>query len=313
MQQLDSREVASRLDRSALIDALDAAFRTSYTAPERQQYSLPSATDQGARTLLVMPAWREDGTAGVKVVTVFADNARRRLPAVHASYLLLDGTTGETRAILDGSELTLWRTGAASALAARHLSRPDASRLLMVGAGRLAPHLIESHRLVRPIREVRVWGRRHEAAQALAAALDRDGLDVTATEDLRESVQWADIVSCATLSGSPLVLGTWLRPGQHLDLVGSFTPAMREVDDAALLRSEIYVDSRRGALAESGELLGAIARGAIRADAIRAELSELASGRFRRSSEQAITTFKSVGVAIEDLVAAQMVVERAPR
>jgi ornithine cyclodeaminase len=212
--------------------------------------------------------------------------------------------------LLDGEELTLRRTGAASALASRYLSAPDASRLTMVGTGQLAPHLIESHACVRPIRDVRIWGRRAERANAVAASLSRPQLRVEAVEDLEAAVRWADIVSCATLSQQPLVRGAWLRAGQHLDLVGAFNPQMCEADDEALARAELYVDTRVGALAESGEIIGAIQRGVIDSKAVRAELSELASGRFMRSHSAAITLFKSVGTALEDLAAAELAIAR---
>ncbi len=263
-------------------------------------------TVKAAEPLLVMPAWNTGGSLGIKIVTVFPDNALRSLPAVCASYLLLDATNGRPRAILDGGELTLRRTGAASALASRHLSSPDSTRLLMVGTGELAPHLIASHALVRPIREVRIWGRRVGRAQALAASLAKAGLSVDAAEDLQTATRWADIVSCATLSKQPLVLGAWLSPGQHLDLVGAFTPEMCEVDDDAIARSELYVDTRAGALGESGEIRGALERGIIDRTAVRGEFSDLAAGLFKRSAPHAITIFKSVGTALEDLVAAEL-------
>jgi alanine dehydrogenase len=253
-----------------------------------------------------MPAWRIGGSLGIKVATIFPDNALRGLPAVAATYLLLDCGTGQPRALLDGAELTLRRTGAASALASRHLSVAGASRLAMVGTGRLAPHLIESHMAVRPIREVRIWGRHFERARSLAASLERPGLSVTAAADLEEAVRWADIVSCATLSHKPLVLGSWLKAGQHLDLVGGFTPQMRECDDEAITRAQLYVDTRIGAFAESGEIIGALERGVIERDAVRAELSELGSGGFARTAADVITLFKSVGTALEDLVAAEL-------
>jgi ornithine cyclodeaminase len=258
-----------------------------------------------------MPAWRSGGALGIKLVTVFPGNPRRGLPAVAGTYLLLDASTGQPRALLDGNELTLRRTGAASALASRYLSAPDAARLTLVGAGHLAPHLIESHVLVRPIREVCIWARRPEAARALAEALSRPGLRVRAAPDLEAAVRWADIVSCATLARAPLVRGEWLRPGQHLDLVGAFTAQMCEVDDAAVARSELFVDTRLGALAESGEIIGAIARGVIDQRALRAELSELASSRFARSRPDAVTLFKSVGTALEDLAAAELALATA--
>jgi alanine dehydrogenase len=307
MLQLDAVALAACLDRATLIDELDNAFRRPFSVPTRQRYQLqPVSKGQNGGTLLLMPAWNTGGSLGVKIVTVFPDNALRGLPAVCASYLLLDAINGRPRAMLDGGELTLRRTGAASALASRHLSLPDSSRLLMVGTGELAPHLIASHALVRPIREVRIWGRRVGRAQALAASLAKAELSVEFTEDLQSATGWADIVSCATLSKQPLILGAWLRPGQHLDLVGAFTPEMREVDDDAIARAELYVDTRAGALGESGEILGAIARGVIDRTAIRGELSDLGAGQFKRSARHAITIFKSVGTALEDLVAAEL-------
>lgn len=307
MLQLDAPALAARLDRRALIDALDEAFRRPAVVPRREHYTIEPARPGGrAGTLLVMPAWRAGESMGIKLATVFPDNAERGLPAVAATYLLLNASTGEPRALMDGEELTLRRTGAASALASRHLSAPDASRLLMVGTGRLAPHLIESHALVRPIREVRIWGRRAERARALAAALSRPHLRIEAADHLEAAVQWADVISCATLSRTPLVHGEWLRAGQHLDLVGAFTPEMCEADDDALARAELFVDTRLGALAESGELAGAIARNILSPLAVRAELGELATGRFSRSHPQALTLFKSVGTALEDLVAAEL-------
>jgi ornithine cyclodeaminase len=309
MLQLDASALAACLDRDALIDALDAAFRGSAVVPRRQQYAIEEAGARGG-TLLVMPAWRVGASLGIKLVTVYPDNAEKGLPAVAATYLLLDASTGVPRALLDGEELTLRRTGAASALASRHLSAPQASRLTMVGTGRLAPHLIESHARVRPIREVRIWGRRGERARAVAASLHDPQLRVEAVDDLEAAVRWADIVSCATLAQQPLVHGAWLHAGQHLDLVGAFNPEMCEADDAAVARAELYVDTRLGALAESGEIVGAIARGVIGPQAVRAELCELASGRFQRSHPAAITLFKSVGSALEDLAAAELALVR---
>lgn len=307
MLQLDAPALAARVDRSALIDALDAAFRRPHVVPERMHCRVETQVDgRRAGTLLLMPAWHVGGSLGVKVVTIFPDNALRGLPAVAATYLLLDAQTGQPRALLDGAELTLRRTGAASGLASRYLSPPGASRLTLVGTGRLVPHLIESHAAVRPIREVRIWGRSAERARTLAGSLTRPGLSVAPAVDLEAAVRWADIVSCATLSGSPLVLGAWLKPGQHVDLVGAFTADMCEADDEAIGRCELFVDTRAGAMTESGEIVGALARGVIQSGAVVGEFSELGSGRFARSSPEAITLFKSVGTALEDLTAAEL-------
>lgn len=308
MMIIDAAQVAARLDRRALIDALDAAFRKPHHVPDRQRYQVEATqTGESGGALLLMPAWARGGALGIKVVTVFPDNAQRGLPAVNASYLLLDAATGQPRAMLDGGELTLRRTAAASALASRYLASPDAQRLLMVGTGQLAPHLVESHLLVRPIREVRIWGRRAERAHALAASLQRSGLQVTVAENLEASTHWADIVSCATLSHQPLVRGAWLKAGQHLDLVGAFTPQMCEVDDEAIARCALYVDTRAGALSDSGEIIGALKRGLIDPRNLLAEFSDLPAGSFKRQDAGAITVFKSVGSALEDLVAANLV------
>jgi alanine dehydrogenase len=305
MLYLDAEQVAAKLGREALIDELDRAFRAEYHVPHRQHYAVGDA----ANALLVMPAWTIGGCIGVKLATVFPGNAARGHSAVHASYTLFDATTGVPLAWLDGTELTRRRTAAASALAARYLARSDARRLLLVGTGALAIHIIESHAAVRPIDAVRIWGRRPEAAAALARQLAGRRYEVQPVDDLESAVGWADIVSCATLATSALVPGAWLRPGQHLDLIGSFTATMRETDDEALRRSRIYVDTRAGALAESGELLHAMASGAITAAAICGDLSDLTRHHVegRRSAEE-ITLFKSVGTAIEDLAAAQLAV-----
>jgi alanine dehydrogenase len=306
MLHLDAEQVAARLERGPLIDALARAFRSEYQAPARQHYVVGDS-QHAQNTLLIMPAWQPGASIGVKLVTVFPSNAALGQAAVQATYALFDAKTGMPVAVLDGTELTRRRTAAASALAARYLAHPEASRLLMVGTGALAQHVIESHAAVRTIKSVRIWGRRFERAAAVAQKFAGGPYDVEAVEDLEAAVRWADIISCATLAETPLVHGAWLRPGQHLDLIGSFTPKMREADDAALTRASIYVDTRVGALAESGELIHGLATGVITAANIRGELSELARGSQRgRRSDKEITLFKSVGSAIEDLAAAEL-------
>lgn len=311
MLQLDAPQVAARLERGPLIDALMRAFQEDCEAPDRRHYAVGGPSNP-RDTLLIMPAWRVGGCLGVKLVTIFPGNGQRGESAVQATYALFDATTGLPLAVLDGTELTRRRTAAASALAARYLARADATRLLMVGTGGLAPHIIESHAAVRPIDGVRIWGRRTEAADALASGFAHHPFEVQAVGDLQAAVRWADIISCATLSQTPLVLGAWLRPGQHLDLIGSFTSAMREVDDDALVRAGIYVDTR-SALAESGELLHGLASGVISTSDVRGELADLVRGTVvgRRSAEE-ITLFKSVGCAIEDLAAAELAVRARP-
>jgi len=308
---LDRAQLAARLERSTLIERLERAFGSDSATPLRQRYDLGGGGAENS--LLLMPGWRANGAVGVKLVTVFPENASHGQPAVHACYILFDGKTGVPRAMLDGNELTLRRTGAASALAAKYLARADAERLLMVGTGELASHVVLSHAAVRRIRSVRVWGRRLEKARELATSLQGHDFSVEVCDDLESGVAWADIISCATLSQEPLIAGRWLRPGQHLDLIGAFRPNMREVDDAAMTRAALYVDTRTGALAESGEFVQALAAGVIQPSDVRGELSELVRKTIPgRTDAAAITLFKSVGTAIEDLAAAELAVEASP-
>ncbi len=306
MLQLDAAEVAARLGRVALVDALERAFRSQIHAPARQRYTIGSSVD-GEDMLLTMPAWQTGRCVGIKLVTVFPGNSRLARPAIHACYALFSAADGTPIATLDGTELTRRRTAAASVLAARYLARAEASRLLMVGTGSLAPHVIDTYIAALAIRAVRIWGRTPHRAQAVARRFAAQGIEVEPIEDLEAGVRWADIISCATLANASLVRGAWLHPGQHLDLIGSFTAEMREADDEALTRSRIYVDTREGALIESGELVQAIAAGHITAGSICGDLTDLTRGRVSgRGSPAEITLFKSVGCAIEDLAAAEL-------
>ncbi|MCB1500578.1 MAG: ornithine cyclodeaminase family protein [Bauldia sp.] len=314
MRVVSAEEIASVLTYPDLIAALRDAFAGDIAAPARHHHEI-SRPDADA-TLLIMPAWHRGpgGYAGVKVVSVFPGNPARGQPSVVGSYLLLDGDSGRPLAVLDGPALTLWRTAAASALAASYLARDDARRLVMVGAGALAPHLIAAHASVRPIADVAIWNRTPARAGALAAALDRPGLRVMATTDLAAAVRGADVISCATLSRAPLVRGAWLTPGAHVDLVGSYNPAMRESDDEAVAMARVFVDTRAGALKEGGDIVQAIAAGALAESEIAGDVHDLCRGAVsgRRGPEE-ITLFKSVGAAIEDLAAAVLVFERLSR
>src|SRR5690348_6423776 len=202
-------------------------FREGCVLPSRHHHAFEVPGERDG-TLLLMPAWRTGGTLGVKVVNIVPGNDARGLPAVSAVYMLFSAATGQPLALLDGAELTARRTAAASALAADYLARADAARLLVVGTGRLAPELTAAHASVRPVREVAVWGRNQDKAEALALRVGRElGLEVRAAPDLAAAVRAADIISTATTSLEPVVRGAWLKEGAHLDLVGGFTPAMR--------------------------------------------------------------------------------------
>jgi ornithine cyclodeaminase len=261
-----------------------------------------------------MPAWREGGYIGLKTVTVFPDNGRFGLPAVGSHYMLMSARDGRIAATFDGGELTARRTAAASALASSSLSRLNSSRLLVVGTGKLSPNLAAAHATVRPIETIAVWGRDRAKAQAIVHKLAEQGLNAVVALSLEEEVRQADIVSCGTLSEEPLIHGAWLRPGTHLDLVGAFTPTMREADDEALKRASVFLDTREGAVEEAGEIVQALASGAICPEDIKGDLYDISRGSvIGRTSAGEITLFKSVGCSLEDLVAAELCFERASR
>jgi ornithine cyclodeaminase/alanine dehydrogenase-like protein (mu-crystallin family) len=306
---IDADATRRALPFPALIAALRRAFAAGAEVPRRQVLSV-EGTDRPSGTFLVMPAWRPGAYLGIKTVAVFPGNAARGQATLHASYLLNDATTGAPLALIDGDEITARRTVAASALAASFLARTDATRLLVVGAGRIAALLPEAMASVRPIARVGIWSRRPEPAERLATTLRGQGVEAFVEPDLRAAVGAADIVSCATLSTAPLVHGEWLREGSHLDLIGSFTPAMREADAAAVARSRVFVDTVE-ALEKSGDLLEAVAAGAFAADALQGTLETLCRGAQGRAESNEITLFKSVGSALEDLAAAELVFESA--
>jgi alanine dehydrogenase len=297
-------EVHAALDYVQLADTLARSFAAGAQVPVRHVHRLGDAD-----TLLLMPAW-SDAALGVKLVTVMPGNSARGVGTVQAIYVLLDRTSGEPLALLDGEALTLRRTAAASALAARYLAREDAQNLLLVGAGRLAPHLACAHYALRPsLRRVFVWARDPARAQTAAQWLRDQGLPAQVVEQLEPAVREAHIISCATTATAPVVHGAWIEPGTHLDLVGGFTPSMREVDDAAVARARIFVDTYVGALSEAGDLLSPLASGAITRTSVVAELAQLVRGQQGgRTSADEITLFKSVGTALEDLAAAALVV-----
>jgi alanine dehydrogenase len=306
-----AQDIHRLLDFPSLIAALRAMFRDGATVPPRHHHTIAApAPDGHPGTLLLMPAWQGEDALGVKIVTVFPDNARRSLPSVHGTYLLFDAATGMPRAVLDGTALTLRRTAAASALAASYLAREDSAVHLMVGTGALAPHLIAAHRAVRPIRETRIWGRDPQKAEALAASLAKSGTAAIAVPDLAEAAATSDIITCATLSQEPLVRDAWLNQGAHLDLVGGYRPDMRETDDDAVRRARIFVDTE-AALHEAGDIVQPLQSGVLAPGGLAGDLSGLVRGTCdgRRSADE-ITLFKSVGTALEDLAAARLAISR---
>ena len=315
MKIISADEVDALLDFPALIEALASAFCGGVHAPVRHHHTVERR--QGAdSTMLLMPAWSDfaggkvegNGYMGVKIVTVSPDNNLAGKPAVMGVYLLSDGTTGEPLALIDGQKLTLWRTAAASALAGRYLAPRDASSMAMIGAGKLAPYLIRAHASVHPIKSVSLWNRNRENAERLANEMAGEAFEISVCEDRATAIAGADIVSAATITSEPLIEGAWLSPGTHLDLVGAFTPLMRESDDEAVRRASLFVDTFGGALKEGGDLVQPLEAGIIGRDDIVADLAMLCAGEYAgRAQEDEITLFKSTGASLEDFAAGCLV------
>jgi len=305
----NSEQIRQALPCKRLIAALREAFRAQAQAPRRHVHAL---SPSGASTLLLMPVWQAEGHLGVKLVTVVPDNRERQLPTVQALFILLDTATGTPLALMDGEALTLRRTAAASALASAYLSRADSANLLIVGTGQLAPYMAVAHCAVRDIRSLTIWGRDPQRAHQTLRQMQALGLSASVAVEvahrLDDAVHKADIISCATTSRDALLRSAAVRPGTHIDLVGGFKPDMREADDALMARAALFVDTVDGALAEAGDLVQPMQAGLITRSSVLADLADLTTGQHPgRSDAQHVTLFKSVGTAIEDLCAADLV------
>ncbi|WGF89984.1 ornithine cyclodeaminase family protein [Marinivivus vitaminiproducens] len=312
LRLLDADAVARALPYARLVVALRTGFRADIAAPVRHHHRIARGSEADGDFLL-MPAWQPGEATGVKLVTISPGNDRKGLASIQGLYVLFDGVTGTPQAVLDAASLTVRRTACASALAASFLARKNASHLVMIGAGALAPHLVRAHATVRPIKTVSIWNRTPAKAEALAKTLSASGLKAEAVSDLDPAIARADIVSSATMSPDPLIKGETVPEGCHLDLVGAYRPTMREADNAAIERAEVYVDTREGALAEAGDLIQPIRDGVLAEDGIRADLFDLCRGRHPgRRDAKAITLFKSVGSALEDLIAARLALQPRP-
>ncbi len=306
-------EIRLALPFPELVKQLKLAFQQAIQSPRRHAHQIQTAP---LCNLLLMPVWQEQARLGVKLVTVAPQN--QGLPSVHAIFLLFDAATGAPLAIMDGEELTKRRTAAASVLAANYLARVDASHLLLVGNGALSPYMAAAYATCRRLQKITIWGRNSEKSQACLAQLRQmsnlpASLELKVSSDLAEACGEADIICCATTSTQALLDARWIKPGCHLDLVGGFKPDMREASDELMQNSCVFVDTFSGAMAEAGDIVQPLQRGLIDEAHVLAELADLCSGRHSgRQRASDITLFKSVGTAIEDLVAAELVWQARP-
>jgi ornithine cyclodeaminase len=300
---IDAERLRALTPWPMLIDALQSAFRQPGEVPERLHFDVC-----GVGSLLIMPAWHQNGFLGVKIVQVFPGNSNRGEPTVHGMYMLASAVNGEVLALIDAQELTARRTAATSALASSFLSRASSRCLLVMGTGRLALEVISAHATVRPIEQIWIWGRNPERASRLCRRVnDTLGLSAEPVDSLDHAISQADIISTVTATFDPILPGRSVRPGTHIDLIGGYTPSMREADDDVVRSADIYVDMLSAAVREAGDIASPLERGIIARSAIRGDLFDLCSGRApERRSDSAITLFKSVGLALEDLAAATL-------
>lgn len=259
-----------------------------------------------ANRLLSRAAWIEGLGLGVKSVTVFPANAAAGMPSVQGAMLIFDDATGAIEAVIDNALITKWKTAGDSLLGATLLARPESRQMLIIGAGSVAESLIEAYPTAFPDLTITLWARRTEAAEALAARHP----GVIVAHDLPRAVARADIIATCTMARDPVLRGEWLQPGQHVDLIGAYTPEMREADDAVLRRGRLFVDSRATTIGHIGELMIPLARGAIAETDVLGDLHDLVAGRAGRRADDEITVFKNGGGAHLDLMTARMMLAR---
>lgn len=312
MRFIEKEEVIANLDYPSLVEALKDAFINEITVPNRLHFDFKNPKENIDSTLLLMPAWQEGVSVGAKVLTVSPNNAKYDLPAINGIYILFDAHKGELQAIIDGKPLTSKRTAAASALASSYLSKKDASSLLMIGTGALSSELIKAHSCVRDLKEIYIWGRNKNKALKIAEDLGSK-YNVQVVENIEDKFSEVDIVSCATLSATPLIFGKDIKKGQHFDLVGAYKPDMREADDEFIKNVDIFIDTNM-AKKETGEIKIPLDNKIIFEENIKADLFDLTRGiKSGRVDDYQITLFKSVGHGLEDLAAARLVYEKVTR
>ena len=294
-------------DFPLLIEGLKKAFSDpAFQIPLRTHHNLSDSD-----TMLLMPAWKKDTAIGVKLVNVFPGNTKKGLTSINGLYIHFNGQTGKPECLIDAKGLTNKRTAATSALASSFLSRPDASSMLLLGTGALAADMIRAHASIRKLKTIYAWGRNLQKAEVLASHLKKEGYPVIAVEDKDTIIPQVDIISTATMSSQPIIDGTLVRSGSHIDLVGSYKPDMREADDYLMEHSKLFVDTIEGATKESGDLVIPLKNGIIDLSDIKGELVTLCNGSVKgRSNSSEITVFKSVGYALEDLVAGSFYLSR---
>jgi len=312
MLMLDAETIMSRLSYTTLVDELRAMHLDRKALHSDLLMESVGAGDI-TNHFLIRAGWQPGQAVGAKIVSIFPGNNLDRVrPSIQAVYLLFEGKNGTPVAVLDGTAITYLKTATDSALGAQILAREDITSMLMIGAGEMARHLIAAHCAIRPsIKEVYVWNRTASKARQLCEGdLPKQFQQVQfrAVEDLAQSAGKVGLISSATATNTPIIRGEWLQAGTHIDLVGAFTPEMREADDECLRRASLFVDARETTIELIGELMIPIAEAVINADDIRADLSDLCQKKHPgRSSSDEITLYKNGGGGHLDLMVARII------
>ena len=311
MDCFDSSAVKKALPYPLLIEALTRGLQLPIQSPARSYF----APNDDASCVLIMPAWKAKEIFGVKLVSVWPSNKAIGCPTVSAVYVLLSCENGLPLAVIDGTELTLRRTAAAAALAAKILARKNSQTLAILGTGALCVPMVQAHASVMQFKNILIWGRQKTKALTAVAELKTLGIESHCSEDLSETLKQADVVAAVTTATVPFIRAQWIKPGTHLGLIGAFTPQMAEAEPALMNQAQVFADDRSAVLEKGGEIYQAIQQKMILPSSIEGELAELASnpsGPWRKD-DQAITVFKSVGFASLDLIAAELVYQSEKR
>ena len=307
MKHFDMKAIQTALPYPLLVDALAQGLQQFAETPARSFFS----PNQDASCVMIMPAWRPHQMMGVKLVSVWPENNAKGESAVSAVYVLISCLDGRPLAVLDGTELTLRRTAAAAALVAKRLARENSETLAVLGTGSLSVPLVQAHTDTMRFKNVLVWGRQFYKAQLVVNQLRELGIEVRAMGDLHKTLAMSDVVAVATTATEPFLKAAWVRPGTHISLVGAFTPQMAEAEPGLISKSQLFADCRASVLEKGGEVFQAIEQGLVLDSDIIADLAELTAqpDRSWRHDAQAITVFKSVGFALLDLIAAELVIK----
>ena len=305
MKIISAEQVHHALSYPALVNALQDAYAKEFSMPPRNVFLLDDS-DDNHDAFALLPSWN-DRLIGVKAFTYYPDNPKPKYQSLYSKILLFDRSHGEPLALVDGTSVTFWRTAGISGLATRLLSRANSETLLLLGTGNLATYLIRANASVRNLKKVFVWGRTPANVDKVVAQMAGEFGDIefASVESLEMACGEADIIVSATGSHEPLVRGDWVTPGTHTDFIGNHHATKRECDTALVAKSKVYADSRINCFKEAGEVLVPISEGVITKDHVVGELTEMCAGTTElRVNDQEITMFKSIGMALSDLVGA---------